>query len=183
MTFRRYPSLFVAALVATFIGAAAAQTQSDDPSRLPANKGTSQADQTQPAQQPTDKMKGQDQNMAQNQSGQMGTASQKNPDQASPTKDKTAKSDHSAMSSGQHAMSGHKSKSGKDMSSEESDTQHQAMNHHPHTGKSKRQSAEEAASPDEKAYREALRDCAKQQDTTQRGSCLDSAIERFHRNV
>ena len=177
MTLRRYPSLLVAALAATFISAAAAQTQSDDSSRLPAKKGMPQADQTQPAEQPSDKMKGQQQNMAQNQTGQTGNATQSNAtNNPSPN---TAQSDEGTMSSDQHAMHGHKSKSAKNMTS---DTQHQAMNHQKHAGKSKRQS-EEAAAPDEKAYRDALRDCAKQQDSTQRDSCLDTAIERYHRNA
>ena len=52
-------TLLVLALAATFIGAAVAQTTSDDKSRMPADKGMPQAQQTQPADQPTDKMKGQ----------------------------------------------------------------------------------------------------------------------------
>ncbi|HZI84446.1 MAG TPA: hypothetical protein VFF44_11075, partial [Casimicrobiaceae bacterium] len=59
MTSHRYPALLVAALAATFIGAAAAQTQSDT-SRMPANKGMPQADQTQPSQNQPDKMKGEE---------------------------------------------------------------------------------------------------------------------------
>ena len=52
-------TLLVLALAATFIGAAVAQTTSDEKSRMPADKGMPEAQQTQPADQPTDKMKGQ----------------------------------------------------------------------------------------------------------------------------
>jgi hypothetical protein len=34
----------------------------------------------------------------------------------------------------------------------------------------------------DKAYREALRQCAKEQNQSTRESCLDNAIEQFHRN-
>jgi hypothetical protein len=42
---------------------------------------------------------------------------------------------------------------------------------------------EQTAMQGEKAYREALRQCAKEQDQNARGSCLDNAIEQFHRNT
>src|SRR5262249_23595109 len=117
MTLHRYPSLLVAALAAAFIGTAAAQTHSDDASRLPAKKGTPQAEQTQPSAQSSDKMKDQNAQMAQSQSGQMGSANQ--------TKDKSAmSSDHSAMAH-DHTMSGKKSKSEKNAAG--TGTHHQAM--------------------------------------------------------
>jgi hypothetical protein len=37
---------------------------------------------------------------------------------------------------------------------------------------------DQTATPGEKAFRQALRQCVKQQDQTQRDSCLDSAIEQ-----
>jgi hypothetical protein len=180
MTSHRYPSLLVAALAATFIGAAAAQTQSEDSSRLPAKKGTTQTEQTQPSAQQTGKMKDQNEQMAQNQSGQMGNASpnspMNSPDRSNQAKDKGAMPDHNAMSD-EHAMSGKTSKSEKHAA--EAGGHHQAMNSgHRHNDKSN-----EAAGSEDKAYREALRDCVKQQDQSQRDSCLDGAIERFHRNV
>jgi hypothetical protein len=182
MTLHRYPSLLVAALAAAFVGTAAAQTQSDDASRLPAKKGTTQAEQTQPSAQQPDKMKGQNEQTAQNQSGQMGNAypssPMNSPDRSNQMKDKSAMSDHDAMS-GNHTTSGKKSKSGKNAAAGETAAHQHAMNSgHRHGASSK-----ETASPEDKAYREALRDCAKQQDQSQRDSCLDSAIERFHRNV
>jgi hypothetical protein len=42
---------------------------------------------------------------------------------------------------------------------------------------------EQTAMQGEKAYREALRQCAKEQDQNARGSCLDNAIEQFHRHT
>lgn len=209
MTFHRYPSLLVAALAAAFVGTAAAQTQSDDASRLPANKGTPQAEQTQPSTQQPDKMRGQNDQTAQNPSGQTGnaypssptkgespmspksaqdrgdqtnrqaqTSPMNSPDRSNPMKDKSAMSDHDAMS-GDHATSGKKSKSEKNAAADETAAQHHSMNSgHRHGAGSK-----ENAGSEDKAYREALRDCIKQQDQSQRDSCLDSAIERFHRNV
>jgi hypothetical protein len=42
---------------------------------------------------------------------------------------------------------------------------------------------EQSASPDEKAFRQALRGCATHQDQSQRDNCLDEAIEKFQRNT
>ncbi len=173
MTNPRYPALLVAALAATFIGAAIAQTQSDDKSRMPADKGMAQQAQTQPSTDPTDKMKGQDQ------------AGQKQ-GQAKPSDQQAMKSDQSAKT-GKHAgdktaMADHKAKSGKDAADHPMHEAQGSDRSMKHAMKSKR-STEEAAAPDEKAYREALRDCAKQSDESQRDNCLDSAIEKFHRNA
>ena len=40
-----------------------------------------------------------------------------------------------------------------------------------------------AATPEDNAYRQALRGCVTEQNQAQRDSCLDSAIERFQRNT
>jgi len=192
MTAHRYPTLLVAALAATFIGAAAAQTQSDDTSRLPAKKGTAQESQTQPSNDQPDKMKGQDQygqmNSEQSKQPQAmkstegGKQATKSTDDSKQAMDSSKKEKHAAGSTdaSHHAMDSGK----KHTHASSADSSKHAMNTAgtKHAGKSKRQ-AEESGAPDEKAYREALRDCAKQQEETQRGSCLDSAIERFHRNV
>ena len=42
---------------------------------------------------------------------------------------------------------------------------------------------EQMAMQGEKAYREALRQCAKEQDQNARDSCLDNAIQQFHRST
>jgi len=42
---------------------------------------------------------------------------------------------------------------------------------------------EQTAMQGEKAYREALRQCAKEQDQNARDSCLDNAIQQFHRST
>ncbi|HSS70103.1 MAG TPA: hypothetical protein VLQ46_05555 [Casimicrobiaceae bacterium] len=44
-------------------------------------------------------------------------------------------------------------------------------------------STDQSTNPDEKAFRQALRGCATQQDQSQRDSCLDEAIEKFQRNT
>ena len=154
MTRLPYSTLLAAGLAVAFIGAAAAQNQSSEPARLPAKKGTAQETQTEPSYQKTQKMEG-----------------------------NTAATQNEQTSAGMHneQMGKAEAKTGKTNMQQE----HQAMRSHagsPHAGKSKRQS-EQAMSPDEKAYRDALRDCAKEQSSSQRDSCLDSAIERFHKNA
>jgi hypothetical protein len=42
---------------------------------------------------------------------------------------------------------------------------------------------DQTAMQGDKAYREALRQCAKEADQNARDSCLDNAIEQFHRNT
>ena len=133
MTNHYYRTLLGAALAAAFIGAAVAQTTSDDASRLPANKGMPQAEQAQPADQPTDKMTGQS-------------------DAQAPASDQADKKTSTAKSS------------------------------KPAKQASKSQPQRTAAlDPSEKAFRQALRECAKQQEQSQRDSCLDNAIEQFQR--
>jgi len=198
MTYSRYPTLLAALFAAKFVRAAAAHTPSDDSSRMPANKGMAQESQTQPSADQPDKMKGQDQAgqmkgqqgqdtsganaMPSDQKSKSDKSSKKTtpPDQA--TKQPQASSDGSkqAMDSGKKEKQATSSSSTSNQAMDK--TNKQAMNTTKQGAKSKRPS-EEAGSPDEKAYRDALRDCAKQADETQRGSCLDSAIERFHRNV
>ena len=46
-----------------------------------------------------------------------------------------------------------------------------------------RSKPEQTAMQDEKAYREALRQCAKAQDQNARDNCLDNAIQQFHRST
>jgi len=46
-----------------------------------------------------------------------------------------------------------------------------------------RSKPEQTAMQDEKAYREALRLCAKEQDQNARDSCLENAIQQFHRST
>ena len=46
-----------------------------------------------------------------------------------------------------------------------------------------RAKTEEFSSPEEQAYRQALRGCVTQKDESQRDSCLDQTIEKFRRNA
>jgi hypothetical protein len=172
MTNHRYPALLVAAIAATFVGAAVAQTQSDDTSRMPANKGMAQESQTQPSTPATEKITGQDQ-MKSDQSAKTDNSA---PDKSA-MQDQKAKPDKHA---GDHAaMADHQAKHSKHAHDQTAMADHKAMKH---GAKSKGQTSDEGA-PDQKAYRDALRDCAKQQDQGQRDSCLDTAIEKFHRNA
>jgi hypothetical protein len=58
-----------------------------------------------------------------------------------------------------------------------------------HTAKAKspqqtaRAKTEEFSSPEEHAYRQALRGCVTQKDESQRDTCLDQTIEKFRRNA
>lgn len=57
-----------------------------------------------------------------------------------------------------------------------------------HTAKAKsaqmaKANSETSSAPDEQAYRQALRGCVTQKDESQRDSCLDQTIEKFHRNA
>lgn len=185
MTRLPYSTLLAAGLAVAFIGTAAAQNQSNEPARLPAKKGTAQETQTEPSYQKPQKMEG-NAPMTQNEQTNAGMHNE----QMGKAEAKTGKTNmqpKEQMKNGNamapEASSGQKSQ-GK-QASNESAKHHQAMRSHtgsPHAGKSKRQS-EQAMSPDEKAYRDVLRDCAKEQSSSQRDSCLDSAIERFHKNA
>jgi hypothetical protein len=145
MTHPRYRTLLGAALAGLFIGTAIAQTTSDDSSRLSANKSIPQAEQTQPANAPTDKMKGQS-------DAQMPAS-----DQAGSKASKKASAEP-----GKEASAAKTSKPVKQASKARSQTM-------------------AATEPGEKAFRQALRQCAKEQQQSERDSCLDSAIEQFQR--
>ena len=60
-------------------------------------------------------------------------------------------------------------------------TQHAAQHATQHATKA-RGMPEHTAMQGDNAYREALRQCAKEQDQNARDSCLNTAIEQFHRN-
>ena len=57
---------------------------------------------------------------------------------------------------------------------------HHAMTHH---AKKAGSDHEQTAMPTDRLYRDALRNCAKEQDQNMRDKCLDSAIEQFNRNT
>lgn len=176
MTRYRYPTVIAAALAMAFIGAAAAQTQSNDTSRMPASKGMPKAEQAQPANDQGSKVQGQSQSTGQTNEdhAQKNAANDKQNNAANGANESKpmhkAQKEHMKNSTAMGSkMNGHD----------------QAMGSHTstrHAGKSKRQS-EEAMAPDEKAYRQALRGCAEEQNSSQRDSCLDNAIERFHKNA
>ena len=161
MTHPRYRMLLGTALAALFIGAAIAQTTSDNPSHPAASKGTPQAQQTQSAQQPTDKMKGPSevQAPASDQANGKASASDKASNKTSVANQTEKKASAAA---GKEASSAKTTKRTKQASKARDQTT-------------------AALDPGEKAFRQALRQCAKEQQQSERDTCLDSAIEQFQR--
>jgi len=183
MTRHRFPTLLAAALAVAFVGAAAAQTQSNDTSRMPANKGMPQETQAQPSYQKTPETKSNEpttqneQSSAAAQNGQMGKAEAKTGQWNMQQKEQMKNGNAMAP----EASSGHTSRT--KQASAGSMKQHHAMHTAAHHAGASKSRSEQATAPEEKAYREALRDCAKEQNGSQRDSCLDDAIERFHKNA
>lgn len=163
MTHLPYRTLLGAALAALLVGAAIAQTTSDDPARLPASKDTPQSEQTQPADAPTDKMKGQSDAQApvSDQTGSKAPASDKAKSKV-PASDKADSKTSASDQSDKNASAAKTSKPAKQAS--KSRTQPVA-----------------SPEPAEKAFRQALRQCAREPQQSQRDTCLDSAIEQFQR--
>jgi hypothetical protein len=160
MTHPRYRTLLGATLAALFVGAAVAQTTSADPSRLPASKGTPQAQQTQPADAPTDKMKGQS-------------------DAQPAAADQAGKAPASEQSGNKMPASKHAAKKAPATAAKQAAAAKPAK-HAKQASKASNQTTA-ALDPNEKAFRQALRQCAKEQQQSQRDSCLDTAIEQFQR--
>ncbi len=152
--------LLGAAVAGLLAGAAAAQTTSDDPARLPAQKATAQEPPASPAAQPTDKIKDQSKDKMKDQS------TDKMKDQPA---DKAK--DQGGTQGGATDQAKQKDKAAAAKSSKPAKQASRARD----------QRVAAAADPDEKAFRQALRECAKQQDQGQRDNCLDSAIEQFQR--
>jgi hypothetical protein len=183
------------ASLAMLIGVAGAQTYGDKPATMPADKNAPQNVQAQPSSppdpmraDPASKLTPADTNAPQEVQGQRLVApDQTSADQASrlpavkgatenapsqaestpqPTDKMSAEANTQAKSSGQE---------GRKMSS--------AKSTKPAHASKPRSQPEQTAMQGEKAYREALRQCAKEQDQTARGSCLDNAIQQFHRST
>ena len=168
-----YPyRILMGAGLAILVGVVGAQTYGDQPS---ADKNVPQNVQAQPSSAPTPASGGDtpystaDKNAAQATQGQPSRPS----DQTSV--DSTAQSPavKSATTSAQSKTSNqesHKISSAKSTKL----AQHAAK---------PRSKPEQTAMQGEKAYREALRQCAKEPDQNARDSCLDNAIQQFHRST
>ena len=168
-----YPyRILMGAGLAILVGVVGAQTYGDQPS---ADKNAPQNVQAQPSSAPTPASGGDtpystaDKNAAQATQGQPSRPS----DQTSV--DSTAQSPavKSATTSAQSKTSNpesHKISSAKSTKL----AQHAAK---------PRSKPEQTAMQGEKAYREALRQCAKEPDQNARDSCLDNAIQQFHRST
>jgi len=161
----RYRILMGASL-AMLVGVAGAQTYGDKPATMPADKNAPQNVQAQPASPP-------DQTSADQASRLPAVkgATENTPPQAEsapqPTDKMSAEANARAKSSGQE---------GRKMSSAKSTKP-------AHHATKPRSQLDQTAMQGDKAYREALRQCAKEQDQNTRDSCLDNAIQQFHRNT
>jgi hypothetical protein len=163
----RYPyRILMGAGLAMLVGVVGAQTYGDKPATIPADKNAPQNVQAQPLSPPVQTsidpasrlpaVKG---------------ATENTPSQAESAPQPTDK------------ISGQTNAQAK-ASSQESRKMSSAKSTKPaHHAAKPRAQAEQTAMQGEKAYREALRQCAKEQDQNARGSCLDNAIEQFHRNT
>jgi hypothetical protein len=132
--------------------------QASRPSDKTPNMGATEntAAKTEAVPQPTDKMSGNE-----NTSADTGMKMEHG---SKVSEGKSAKPMHHAM---HHAGSG-------SMHHASSGSMHRAM---------KSGSHEQSAMKGDKAYQDALRNCAKQQKQSTRDRCLDQAIEQFHRNT
>jgi hypothetical protein len=162
-----YPyRILMGAGLAMLVGVAGAQTYGDKPATMSADKNAPQNVQIQPSSPP-------DQTSADQASRLPAVkgATENAPPQAEsaqqPTDKMSAEANAQAKSSGQE---------GRRMSSVKSTkpTHHAAK---------PRSQPDQTAMQGDKAYREALRQCAKEQDQNARDSCLDNAIQQFHRNT
>jgi len=158
--------ILMGAGLAMLVGVVGAQTYGDQPSSMSADKNAPQATQAQPAA-PTDQTSVD----STSQSLVVKGATENTPAQAEsaplPTDKMSEQTNAQAKVSNQESRKISSAKSTKS-------AQHAAK---------PRSKPEQAAMQSEKAYREALRQCAKEQDQNARGSCLDNAIQQFHHST
>jgi len=160
-------TLVGAALLALQVGVADAQNTTDKAPRLPANKGTAQNAPTEAAQQPSPKMS--EQSPANTQSPQ------------SQEKQVTSQaSQNQASGQGQGDMAKQSTSSKAGTSGEKAASNAASSKKARSAAKSTTQDNQQAGlSPDEHAYRDALKQCAMESETSRRDTCLDGAINRF----
>jgi hypothetical protein len=186
----------MSASLAMLVGVAGAQTYGDKPATMPADKNAPQNLKAQ-ASSPPDPMRADpaskltpaDKNAPQEVQGQTpGTPDQTSADQASrlpavkgatentPPQAESAPQPTDKMSAEANAQVKSPGQEGRKMSSAKSTKP-------AHHATKSRSQLDQTAMQGDKAYREALRQCAKEQDQNARNSCLDSAIEQFQRNI
>jgi cytoskeletal protein RodZ len=182
-----YPyRILMGAGLAMLVGVVGAQTYGNQPSSAPIDKNAPQATQGQPSAAPTPATGG-DKNAPQATQAQAPTPTdQTNADQASrlpAVKGATENTPSQAESAPQPTdkMSGQTNAQAKASSQAKMSSAKSAKPAH-HASKPRSQHDQTAMQGD-KAYREALRQCAKEKDQNARDSCLDNAIEQFHRNT
>jgi hypothetical protein len=180
---------------AMLVGVAGAQTYGNQPSSTGVDKNAPQNMQVQPSTSPTPASGGDTSYSTTNKNAPQPTQAQPSSptdktsaDQASrspavkgatgttPTQAKSAPQPTDKMSAQANAQA----KASSQQSRKTAATNSTKPAHH--AAKSRVQ-PDQTAMQDDKAYRDALRQCAKQPDQNARDSCLDNAIEQFHRNT
>ena len=152
--------------LAMLVGVVGAQTYGNQPSSIPADKNAPQNVQAQPSTPP-------DQTST--------DPASRLPANKDATPNKQSQTESAPKSTDK--MSGQTNAQAK-ASSQENRKMSVAKSTKPaHHAAKPRGQPEQTAMQGEKSYREALRQCAKEQDQNARDSCLDSAIEQFHRNT
>jgi hypothetical protein len=186
-----YQVLMSAGLV-MLVGVVGAQTYGDQPSSMPTDKNAPQNVQVQPSSPPTPASGGDtpysttDKNAAQATQAQPSNPTDqtsvdstsrlpadKGATENTPSQAESAPQPTDKMSGQTNAQAKTSNLEGRKISSAKS-TRHAAK---------PRSKPEQTAMQGEKAYREALRQCAKEQDQNARDSCLDNAIQQFHRST
>jgi hypothetical protein len=161
-----YPyRILMGASLAVLVGVAGAQTYGDKPATMPADKNAPQNVQAQPSS-PTDQMNADQASRLPAVKG----ATENAPSQAESTPQPTDK------------ISGQANAQAKASDQESRKVSGAKATKSAHASKPRSQ-PEQTAMQGERAYRDALRQCAKEQDQHARTRCLDSAIEQFHRNT
>jgi len=180
--------ILVGAGLAMLIGVVGAQTYGDQPA---ADKNAPQNMQAQPSSAPTPASGGDTPYSTTDKSAPQATQAQPSSppavtsggDTPYSTTDKNARQTTASASKPTDKMSGQTNAQAKPSGQENQKMSSAKSTKSAHHAAKPRSKPEQTAMQDEKAYREALRQCAKAQDQNARDSCLDNAIQQFHRST
>jgi hypothetical protein len=170
--------ILTGAALAMVVGLAGAQTYGNQPSAMP-DKTMTQDKQAQPAS-PSGSTMAPSQNEPLNSQAQTSRPSDSTsadttkriPANRGVTENTPAQSEPSQLAG---KVSGQTAQGEKMSASKPAKSTHHASKARSHE--------QQAAMKGDKAYQDALRNCAKEQDQSTRDKCLDNAIEQFHRNT
>jgi hypothetical protein len=169
-----YPyRILTGAGLALFMGVVGAQTYGDRPTTMPADKNSPQSVQAQPSNLPNQPSADPATRLPANKDAAQKAQSQ--PEIAAQPTDK--------MSGQANAQGKASNQEGRKISSAKSAKSTQHASKSTQNGTKPRAQPEKTAMQGDKAFREALRQCAKEQNQSARDSCLDNAIEQFHHNT